>query len=155
MNSQLSKLIKLSKGKFALVDAKDYEWLMLGAKWCLHSQGYACRRTPDNKIETMHRVIMQTPKGLYTDHINNNRLDNRRSNLRIVTNSENLSRAVPKSGLKGVSWHGQMKQWRARIYIDGKEKHLGLFDNKVDAIKCYNEKVRELWGEYAWQNPIP
>jgi hypothetical protein len=116
--------------------------------------GYACRRSNDGKIELMHRIITDAPKGMYVDHINRNTLDNRRCNLRIVTNSENLSRSVPKSGVKGVSWHSQVKKWRARIFINGHEKHLGLFDNKKDAMIKFNEVSKQIWGEYSWQNEI-
>ena len=91
------KKIPLTRGKFALVDKEDYEWVSK-QKW-LFSQGYACRSRHTKMInghrqmwrEFMHRVILCPPDGYFTDHINSDKLDNRRSNLRICNKSQNSS----------------------------------------------------------------
>jgi hypothetical protein len=82
------------------------------------------------------------------DHININKLDNRIENLRVVNSSEN-NRNKNKfkncsSKYKGVSWHKSNNKWRVNIAIDGKVKHLGLFDNEEEAYECYKKKYDEI-----------
>lgn len=83
------KTIELSDGYLTIVDDEDYEYLN---QFNWQHSNYACRGIRINKKLTviqMHRVIMNAPKGMVVDHINHNKLDNRRSNLRIVTTAEN------------------------------------------------------------------
>lgn len=127
--------IKLTKGKYALVDNEDYEFLN---QWKWHFAIYARRRSKnigDEKAYTipMHRVIIGAKHGEFVDHINRNKLDNRRQNLRICTKSQNNRNL----GYKGYYWHKQTKRWSAQISIDNKRKHLGRFDKKSDARKAY------------------
>ena len=91
------------------------------------------------------------PKGFEIDHINGNRADNRWSNLRVVTRRQNcMNHAVPKhnvSGVRGVSWHKYRKGggcWMARIEVNGKVIHLGVFSEKDDAIAA-RRKAEELY----------
>ena len=124
----------------------------------LHSDGYA--RKGSIKI---HRIIMERiikskiPKNKVVDHINRNRLDNRRSNLRLCSISEN-SRNVGKfkgtSKFKGVSWKKSKNKWCCQIKVNGNVKHLGLFDNEIDAGKRYNEEALLLHGDFASLNKI-
>jgi len=110
------------------------------------------------KRALMHRIIMKAPRHLEVDHIDGNRLNNRRSNLRLCTSSQNkMNRGIrkdTKSGYKGVSWHKQRKKWTARIKAEGKYKHLGLFENIKDAVIAYNEASIKYHKEFAWLNPI-
>ena len=93
------KQISLSRGLFAVVDDADYEWLSRW-KWSASTYGYAVRaetisgrgKSRKRKIFWMHREIMQTPPGKDTDHINGNRLDNRRLNLQICSRSQNIAK---------------------------------------------------------------
>jgi len=88
-----TKRIGLSRGASAVVDADDYEYLAQ-FNWHLSDQGYALG-TINKKRVRMHRIVNDTPDGFETDHINRNKLDNRRSNLRTATRSENtLNKAV-------------------------------------------------------------
>src|SRR3990167_7351351 len=86
------------KGKFAMVDDEDYKYLSQWG-WHLHISKFTnyARRVESNpkgsKNLYMHRVIMQTPKGMVTDHINRNGLDNRRKNLRVCTQAQNMANA--------------------------------------------------------------
>ncbi len=100
------KEIQLTKGKVTLVDDEDYEYLMKNS-WCYQNPGYAARRK-NKSIELMHRVIMKAKKGEQVDHIDMNRLNNQKENLRIVNNSQNgMNKLVQNnstSGYKGVSW---------------------------------------------------
>lgn len=87
------------------------------------------------------------------DHINGNRGDNRISNLRLATCSENLCNRVRQknntSGLKGVSWIGQYQKWQATIRFGGRNKFLGRFDTKEEAANAYNEAALKHHGEFA------
>ncbi len=91
---EATRTITLSDGNEVLVDAVDYEWLSRW-KWKRHIQGYACRTTYDKETKRfplllMHRIILgDIPPGMTVDHINREKRDNRRSNLRIVTQGEN------------------------------------------------------------------
>lgn len=110
----------------------------------------------------MHREIMKTPKGLVTDHINGNRLDNRRKNLRICTRAQNnmnmrnfRSRKKLKkaSQYKGVYWNGGPKaRWSAEIRHEGTQIHLGYFKHEKDAAKKYDEAAIKLFGPFASPN---
>lgn len=137
--------IYLSRGEFAIVDKADYEWLNQW-KWTYHSQGYAHRVTwPDRQCILMHRLIMDTPKGMHTDHANGNRLDNRRKNLRVCNVSENFA----NRNVKGVYWAKRDKRWQAKIYFYGNHIHLGYFKNRKEAIEIYNNVKAQLHGEFA------
>ncbi len=155
---QLGGHQKNSKIKgYALVDDEDFEWLNRW-KWCMSkNNGYAIHDINTKKLKErirMHRLILDTPQGMLTDHINGDKLDNRRSNLRICTMKENTrNRRMSKkntSGYKGVRWHKRNKKWMVVI----KEKHIGQFNNKIDAAKVYNQKAKELFGEFARLNII-
>ena len=131
------KKIKLTKGKFALVDDSDFEWINQW-HWYLSDKGYAIREFKGKPIN-MHRLINNTPKGLETDHINRNRIDNRRENLRTVTKSQNATflRSIGKnntSGRIGVYWRKERKKWRVQISINKKYIYLGHFNDIKEAM---------------------
>lgn len=139
------KKIKLNKGKYAIIDDKDFDYLNQW-KWFLNENGYAVRTeytrmgycNYKNKRVYMHREINNTPDNLQTDHINHNMLDNRRVNLRTVTNQKNAFNAklskANTSGIKGVSWSIERKKWCSYIHINNKAIPLGRFINIEDAI---------------------
>jgi hypothetical protein len=87
------------------------------------------------------------------DHINCDRDDNRWANLRTATRGQNARNARRpahnSSGLKGASWHAGDKKWRAQIRVDGRTKHLGQFDNPIDAHKAYVAAAEEHSGKFA------
>lgn len=129
--------IKLTKGKYALVDKADYDWLNQW-KWQFGSRQYAVKSNGKGRLIYMHRLIMNTPEGMDTDHINRNSLDNRRSNLRICTRSENCrNRGLQPnntSGVTGVSWNKRQNKWIAYINKQGKRIHLGYYATKKQAV---------------------
>lgn len=151
------KKIPLTRGKFALVDDDDYEELSK-YKWRITSNGYALHTGPrdkDRKRKTflMHRLIMDTPLGLCTDHKNGNKLDNRKENLRICTYSQN-NYNIPKkkdniSGCKGVGFHTKSGKYRSRIVVNKKAIHLGLFTKIEDAYNAYCAACKKYHGEFA------
>ena len=146
--------IELTKGRKCLVDTEDYE-VLAGYKWCVTGTGYVHNRT----LGRIHRAIMRAPKGVLVDHINGDKLDNRRSNLRFATKSQNnmntkVSRGVSK--FKGVFWvkrkNGGM--WKARLTVDGKGVYLGSYKTDVEAAKAYNDAACKYFGEFSHLNDL-
>lgn len=141
------KTIKLTQGKETLVDDEDYGFLSQW-KWGIDTRGYA-RRNIGNKTEQktilMHTVIMQTPEGFMVDHINRNKLDNQKKNLRICISSQNLrnqkKRIDNTLGIKGVHWRKDHNRWQARIMLNQKTIHLGYFKTLQGAW------LARRWGE--------
>jgi len=152
-----AKLILLTQGKVALVDASDNEEL-IKYKWCAikgESTYYAVRRD-GRKTVKMHREIMNAPAGLVVDHREHNGLDNRKSKLRICTRAENTRNQLlhkrGSTGYKGVSRHKTQKIFHANIGYNCKRIWLGRFKNAKDAAKAYDKKAIELHGEFACLN---
>ncbi len=147
----MSNKIFTAKGEMILVDDKDYEWLNQW-KWRCHPKGYATRTVGKTGI-LMHRLIMDASKHVQIDHINRNKLDNRRNNLRFCNNSENhFNRTITKrstSGVKGVYWSSQKLKWRIQIQHKGKFHFFGYYDDLVVAKKVAKEKYKKLAGEFA------
>lgn len=149
--------IKLSQGKVAIVDDCDFERLN-GWNWYLNSYGYAVRHevvsiARKRPSVLMHRVIADTPPGMHTDHINGNKLDNRRCNLRICTAAQNISntglRSDNSSGCKGVYWRKSISKWCVQISVKGKRLHVGYFSCIEAARKAYAEAADKFHGEFA------
>lgn len=159
------KKIKLTQGKFVIVDDADFEYLNQW-KWFLYKHpgcrtSYAVRDfwvDKKNKRVQMHRLILNAPSNFQVDHISKNGLDNRRRNLRLATASQNKQneglRLNNTSGYKGVSWYTQQKKWGANIWLNNKKYFLGLFLNKKEAARIYNKKAKEYYSEYASFNQI-
>ncbi len=102
----------------------------------------------------MHRLIMNTPKGMDTDHINGDKLDNQRENLRIVNRSKNMMNTKSHkdsktSNYKGVSYSTRDKIWKAQITYNYKHYYLGGFKTELEAARTYDMKAKEIFGEYA------
>lgn len=152
------KQIPLTQGKFALVDDEDFEELSK-YRWYLSRSGYANRHPKmingvrRGKI-SMHRQVMDmVPSGKMPDHINGNRIDNRKSNLRLATPSQNTINSSlytnNTSGFKGVSWWNSANSYTARIQVNGKRLFLGYFKSVDDAARAYREAAIKHFGEYA------
>jgi hypothetical protein len=153
-------LITLSQGKYAIVDTADYEWLNQW-KWSACANGknwYASRsigKEPHRSVLCMHRLLCEA--GPQRDHINNNGLDNRRCNLRPCTTSQNAQNGQyvsSNSGYRGVSLEQGRRRFRGYIKKDKKTIHLGMFDDPKEAALAYNQKAKELFGEFASLNVI-
>lgn len=149
------KKIALTQGKSALVDDDDFGWLSQW-KWQYSAIGYAQRtvRSPRRTTILMHRLILGLRDTLIqADHINGDRLDNRRCNLRPATHSQNQANRTiciaNSSGYKGVSWDRRGKKFIARIRINKVQRCLGLFHSAEEASRVYEAKAREIWGEFA------
>lgn len=128
--------IPVGDGEFALVDATDHAWLSRW-RWGKNSRGYAYRKSGRQGV-LMHRLILEPPDGFEVDHVNRDKLDNRRVNLRAVTRSANhrnrgLS-ARNVSGVSGVIWDEQRGLWRASITVERKRRELGRFSTLRGAV---------------------
>jgi hypothetical protein len=121
------------------VDDADYERFVEGYRFYIRTDGYAVysSRKGGYHKKSLHRIIMGDPTGQCIDHINRDRLDNRRQNLRIATRSQNECNkgliSTNKSGFKGVFFDKRAQKWRAEIRIDGKLIYLGLYKHKIKA----------------------
>lgn len=146
--------IDLTKGKAALVDDADFEALSR-YPWFLGKGGYAVRNSRGliRRHIYMHREVLNTPTGLDTDHVNGNRLDNQRANLRVATRSQNMANSkvgkANRSGYKGVHFDTQRQKYRASIRIGGKLKHLGVFTSPEYAKAAYDDFAKNLHGDFA------
>jgi len=151
--------IKLTQGKYAKVDAEDFEKLNKH-KWYAKrrmNRFYAHRRNEAGINVAMHREIMKPARSLCVDHKDGNGLDNRKDNLRIATTAENnynkrKSLNALSSEYKGVSIDKRTNKWRAIIYYKYRKIGLGSYENEIDAAKAYDEAAKELFGKFAKLN---
>lgn len=159
-----TRLIPLSQGKFAIVDATDFEFLNRW-KWHVFSGNhrqkkkfYAVRNSkgPNKRIIFMHRALLKPGIGFEGDHKNGDSLDNRRENLRICTHLQNSQNSGMRhhntSGFKGVSFHKKAGAWEAYICPNYKKKYLGLFSTKEEAAHAYDSAAKTCFGEFAILN---
>ena len=153
--------IPLTKGEFALVDYQDFlefrkhKWTLKETKF----KKYAYRQyKQDGRMVQvlLHRAITNCPQGMAVDHKNRNGLDNRRNNLRVCTQSQNLANISSHSDRKyplpkgvGYKAHRKANPYFAQIMCDGKRIFLGAFPTVEAASTAYQEKAKELFGEFA------
>lgn len=136
-----------------------YTWTIqrIGKK---QTRFYLARYKAKNKYVYFHRELLELKdKKLQVDHVNHNGLDNRLDNLRVVTNQQNSfnttkTLAKKTSIYKGVSFFKPKGKFRARIVLNGKEKHLGYFDSEEKAAIAYNQAATQLFKNYAVLNEV-
>jgi hypothetical protein len=152
--------IPLTKGKYAIVDVDDYDKLSAD-KWHLfenkNSSNFYAARTQDCRNVFMHRRIMNAPPAALVDHINRNGLDNRKKNLRVVTNQQNCWNSdrginTGSSRYKGVRLDKRSGRWYASIRNNGKKMYLGSFQTEICAACAYDNAARLLRGRFAFLN---
>jgi hypothetical protein len=153
---------KYGKGKFALVDDEDFEylnqfsWRVLNNGYIARSEHYYANGKRSCRLILMHRVVMKVddPK-MFVDHKFHNKLDNRKEMLRVCTHQQNKSNTRHTRGIskyKGVTFN--YKKWVAQITYKGKTFNLGRFKTEEEAASAYNEKAKELFGEFALINDV-
>ena len=132
----------------AIVDIND-STLLTKYCWHLHDCGYARTSTSTKKMIYMHRMILGATASQEVDHINGNRFDNRKSNLRFVNRTiNNLNRHKKQNGTTsqfiGVHYDKQTCRWRAEIGACGRRFRLGRFDTEQEASRAYIKKRNEI-----------
>lgn len=156
----MAKQLALSNGGFAIVDDEKFDYLMQWT-WRRGSRGYVVRSRlkgdgPGPHVILMHRVLLDVPDGMLTDHVNRDKLDNRIANLRICTQSENgfnkaaLVQAISK--YKGVSWFAPRGLWVAKVQKGGDVVYLQYFKDEKEAALAYDYAARIHHGEFASVN---
>lgn len=146
--------LELSQGHYAIIDKQDYQWLSQW-KWTYQGpDGYAYRNDKKKKVY-LHRFIMNTPLGKYTDHVNGNTLDNRRCNLRVCSAKENARNGRKRTDKqKGVYFYKRDKVWVAQIVANYKNHYLGRFKTAQEAAEAYDEAAKNLHGNFARINEV-
>ena len=156
--SRMKIPLKNRKGEivdYALVDNEDFEKL-IEKKWSKGKQGYPCGRVNNTTI-TMHQFIIgKAPDKQIIVHINQNKLDNRKENLRYATYSQIFQNQFKKEGCsskyKGVFWSSPKQKWQSQSMYDGRIISLGSFVHELDAAKAYDTYVYLNFGPYAQTN---
>ena len=155
--------IPLTQGKFAIVDPEDYDrlakykWFAMRSRRGFYAIRWVKTKNGRRKKIRMHRQVLNVHDDKLIDHKNHNGLDNRRENLRIVTNMQNSWNKRKQKGdysskYKGVSWAKRVGKWHTEIYCRGKKIFIGYFDDEKAAARAYDEKATRLYGEYAALN---
>jgi len=110
----------------------------------------------NGKYTFMHRYILGAPSDKQVDHINGSGIDNRRDNIRLCTKAQNAHNSrTPKdnkSGYKGVFWDERISKWVSQIGFGGELIRIGYFTDIIKAAQAYDDKARELFGEFARPN---
>ncbi|MFD2704209.1 HNH endonuclease [Salibacterium lacus] len=160
------KEIRLTQGKSTIVDDADYPYLSQ-FKWH-YCYGYALRYDKDHYAKTgvsknifMHRELVNTPEGLKTDHINGDKLDNRKENLRICNSAQNAANKLTtkhkstSSKYRGVMLPKGRRKWESYIYSKRKRTRLGFFETEEEAALSYNLAAKKIFGDFANFNKLP
>lgn len=158
--------IQLTRGFVTVVDAVDAD--LAAVTWTATTNGYATRHIQENKKPRsylLHRVILsrmldrELTRQEVTDHINGNKLDNRRSNLRLATLQQNAANSKQRSDAtaryKGVTWNKARQLWAAQIQTNNQSRSIGFFNTEEEAAIAYNHAAMDVFGEFARVNDIP
>lgn len=154
----MPRQIPLTRGYTALVDDSDYA-LLSQRKWLYVGSGYAGRFVTCDGHKTLlylHRHLLNAQPDQRVDHINGDRLDCRRENLRLVTRNQNQQNRKcsrhSTSGRKGVCWHQRQGKWHVRISVNGVRIHLAYHPDLETAALLYDAAARHFFKEYARPN---
>jgi len=156
------KLIPLRNGQKAIVDDEDYS-KVVSRSWGLGNSKYVQRIQTRNGVARcvlLHRLVMQAPDGVEVDHINGDKLDNRKENLRLCSHSENQRNRTRlnknnTSGAKGVFLDKRRGTYYTQITVNGLHRTVASgFKTVKEAALCYNTFSRELHGDFSSPNPI-
>lgn len=170
-NDDGSVTVPLTRGFCTTLDQRDFAHLFRvdangvpSVRWCAVTfrggHTYACRgaNLPGRRTTSvyLHREILRATRGVDVDHIDRDPLNNRRSNLRLATRSQNNANRPGSIGgaspFKGVSWCKQTQKWRAKISVNNRTVCLGRFANERDAACAYDQAAISQWGDFALTN---
>ena len=132
-------------------DLEDYD-LIKNYCWAINKDGYVYNKTKN--LVLMHRLVMNAPSDELVDHIYHEKNDNRKSQLRLCSPSENVrNRSIShsSSGVCGVYWYTKENKWSAEIKINGQKINLGFFEDKEQAIKVRKEAEQKYFGDFAYK----
>lgn len=143
-----------SKGEEFYFDLEDYK-LVKPYCWCLSNNGYVVSGS-DKNLKLLHRLITNCTPNMVVDHINHNKIDNRKDNLRVCMQNENMRNCVisknNSSGTTGVAFDKQRNKWIASIMVNRKMIYLGRYKNIEDAVKARKNAEEKYFGEYSYDN---
>jgi len=127
----------------------------MAERTCHNCIGYAVRQDRERTV-SMHRLIMDPPGGMVVDHIDNNRANNCRFNLRVCTPLQN-ARNRPRSSrshsrFKGVEYAKRLEKWYAKWWYNKRNHRLGYFDTEIDAARGYDLAAVRWFGDFAYLN---
>lgn len=150
--------IKSICGRYTIiVDDEDFP-LLSRHRWFIHKNELTPHFSYKSLNIPIYRIILAPYRRKEVDHINRNRLDNRKANLRLVTRTQNEMNKAPTklntSGYKGVRMAKTKGKWFAFIHFQNKRLYLGTFPSKIEAAKAYNREAIKLYSGYAWLNPV-
>ncbi len=157
------KEIPLTQGKVAFVDDEDYElvtqfsWQAVKDPNSWYARAHVPSASPPHRKIRLHRLLLGALPGEEVDHWNGNGLDCQKLNLRLATHTQNQQGFRTKSGnctsrYRGVIWDALRFKWRASIRANGKQVHLGRFENETEAAKAYDTAAFTHFGEFASPN---
>lgn len=152
--SERGRLVEffLPDWQVALIDAEDEHLIADAWVWADRRSKTSYVRVQKFGTEKklrLHRLVIAAPPGFYVDHINGNGLDNRRSNLRLCTASQNNMNRMRKAGFVGVYFDKRRGTWRAEITVNRKAIHLGIFRSFEDALAAREEAEDRFQGEFS------
>lgn len=150
-----------TNGEEFYFDLEDYNKIKT-VYWRVNPCGYVSHVYDDKNGKTcnllMHRIIMNPPQNMLIDHINHNKIDNRKCNLRVVDSQKNVMNSSlsknNKSGVTGVFWNKINSKWASRITYNGEDYHLGYYIELEDAIKARKDAEDLYFGEYSYDNSM-
>jgi hypothetical protein len=136
----------LPHGETFLFDKEDFDKIK-GTRWSKDGKGYI-----SNHNDKLHRIVTGCPAGKVVDHINHNKRDNRKCNLRICDTKDNMKNmlrsSANRSGIKGVGFHKASNKWRARITVEYKQIYLGSFETKEEAAEARRKAEEQYFKEF-------
>lgn len=154
----VSVAVTTTNGAVFFIDKED-EPLVRQYKWSCSTDSHGIVTICNSKGRSVYDLILNTPKGMEADHIDLNRLNNRRSNLRIVTHQQNQCNQPLQrnntSGVAGVSYYPPRRKYRARIKVCQHDIHLGYYSTFDEAVQARNVGMKFMFGEYGRYNDVP
>ena len=144
-----------SNGDWFYVDTQDLD-LVKPYSWYRDTKGYIVACGDDHELVQLHRLILHSNNEDQVDHINHDKSDNRRVNLRIVSASQNTwNRSLRKDNKTGTPGVNASKYgWGVEIVVNGVRHNLGLYKNKEDAVAARKAAEERYFGPYSYDNSM-